>query len=100
RENENYDGLIDSYGGLDLSVLGIGSNGHIAFNEPGTIKASWTHSLWLTESTREPNQSYFGGQPRVPKKAITIGIETILASRKLIVIASGERKRAILERAM
>ncbi|HEY9775685.1 MAG TPA: glucosamine-6-phosphate deaminase [Planktothrix sp.] len=100
RHLENYDEVIAGCGGLDLTILGIGTNGHIAFNEPGTIKSSWTHSLWLTESTRQANQSYFGGQPRVPRKAITMGIETILASKKLILIASGDRKREILERAM
>jgi glucosamine-6-phosphate deaminase len=100
RHYDNYDSVISHHGGLDLTVLGIGSNGHIAFNEPGTIKQSWTHCLSLTESTREANKSYFGGQPRVPKQAITMGIETILSSKKLILIASGERKRAILERAL
>ncbi|HEY9716702.1 MAG TPA: glucosamine-6-phosphate deaminase [Trichormus sp.] len=100
KQCDHYDDLIEGYGGLDLTVLGIGSNGHIAFNEPGTIRSSWTHCLWLTESTREANKSYFGGQPRVPKQAITMGIQTILNSNKLILIASGIKKREILERAM
>lgn len=100
RHFENSDAVIAEHGGLDLTVLGIGSNGHIAFNEPGTVKQSWTHCLWLTESTRESNASYFGGQPHVPRKAVTMGLETILSSRKLILIVSGEKKRAILERAL
>lgn len=96
----DYDELIRAHGGLDLTILGIGTNGHVAFNEPGTVQESWTHCVWLTESTREANKVYFGGQKNVPKKGITMGIETILASRKLILIASGERKREILERAL
>jgi glucosamine-6-phosphate deaminase len=100
RHYDHYDQEIAQHGGLDLTILGIGSNGHIAFNEPGTPRQSWTHCLMLTEATREANKSYFGGQPRVPKQAITMGIETILNSKKLILIASGERKRAILERAL
>jgi glucosamine-6-phosphate deaminase len=100
RQYDNYDEAISSHGGLDLTVLGIGSNGHIAFNEPGTIRSSWTHCRSLTESTREANRAYFGGQPRVPKQALTMGIETILSSKKLILVASGEKKREILEKAM
>ncbi|MGH9553573.1 MAG: glucosamine-6-phosphate deaminase [Terriglobales bacterium] len=100
RDCEDYDQLIAATGGLDLTVLGIGRNGHIAFNEPGTIKESYTHCVWLTESTRSANKSYFNGQLPVPKRAITMGIETILQSRKLILIASGIEKREILERAM
>jgi glucosamine-6-phosphate deaminase len=100
KDFNDYDGIIEKHGELDLTVLGIGRNGHIAFNEPGTIKRSWTHCVWLTESTREANKSYFGGQPSVPKLGITMGIETILNSRKLILIASGDNKRDILERAM
>ncbi len=61
RHVDDYDQAIEKQGGLDLTILGIGGNGHIAFNEPGTLKESWTHCLWLTESTREANKSYFGG---------------------------------------
>lgn len=100
NDYNNYDELIESRGGLDLTVLGIGHNGHIAFNEPGTPRMSWTHSVWLTESTRHANKSYFGGQTVVPRRAVTMGIETILSSRKLILIASGRDKQEILERAM
>jgi len=100
RNQDDYDRVISDEGGLDLCVLGLGTNGHIAFNEPGTPQLSWTHCHWLTESTREANASAFGGADKVPTRAITIGIETILASRSIILIASGEKKRAALKRAL
>lgn len=100
RDHDNYDELIAKTGGLDLTVVGIGRNGHIAFNEPGTPHQSWTHCLWLTESTRKANSSIFGDLSLVPKKAITMGIATILNSRKLLLIASGQHKKEILTRAL
>jgi len=100
RQVDNYDHLIEQIGGLDLTLLGIGENGHIAFNEPGTPLDSWTHSIWLTESTRAANQSYFSKATSIPRKAVTMGIRTILASKKLILIVSGQKKREIMERAL
>ncbi|MBS1954593.1 MAG: glucosamine-6-phosphate deaminase [Cyanobacteria bacterium SZAS-4] len=97
---DDYDTLIESQGGLDLTILGLGANGHIAFNEPGTPLESYTHSIWLTESTRKANQSYFTATTTVPYRAVTMGIRTILNSRKLILIASGAHKKDILEQAL
>ncbi|HEY9678207.1 MAG TPA: glucosamine-6-phosphate deaminase [Drouetiella sp.] len=97
---DNYDELIASKGGLDLTILGLGGNGHIAFNEPGTLLNSWTHSVLLEESTRKANKSYFAASTVVPYKAVTMGIRTILGSKKLILIASGAHKKEILERAL
>ncbi len=97
---DDYDSLIAAHGGLDLTILGLGANGHIAFNEPGTPLESWTHSIWLTESTRKANQSYFAATTTVPYRAVTMGIRTILNSRKLILIASGAHKKDILEQAL
>lgn len=97
---DDYDALIKSKGGLDLTILGLGGNGHIAFNEPGTPLESWTHSIWLTESTRKANQSYFAAGTTVPYRAVTMGIRTILNSKKLILIASGAHKKGILEKAL
>jgi glucosamine-6-phosphate deaminase len=94
---ENYDHLIAEKGGLDLTVVGIGRNGHIAFNEPGTRAQSWTHCVELTESTRQANASFFSGIDNVPEHAVTMGLATIMESRKLILIASGEHKKDILE---
>ena len=97
---DNYDLLIAHQGGLDLAIVGIGRNGHIAFNEPGTPKESWTHCLFLTESTRKANASPFGSIASVPKRAITIGIRTILDSARVILVANGKDKKAILTKAL
>lgn len=98
--SENYDEVIESCGGLDLTILGIGNNGHIAFNEPGTAQSSWTHCAWLDESTRLANQTAFGGDmAAVPHRCITMGLQTIFASKHIILMASSERKRDIVERA-
>jgi glucosamine-6-phosphate deaminase len=95
---DNYDALIANRGGLDLTVLGIGTNGHIAFNEPGTPEQSWTHSIWLTESTKKANAEFFKGAP--PSNAVTMGIQTILSSRQIILMVSGTGKKTILTEAL
>jgi glucosamine-6-phosphate deaminase len=100
RFTDNYDQLVEQCGGLDLTILGLGNNGHIAFNEPLTPQLSFTHCIWLTTSTRVANQYYFEEAPVVPLRGITMGIATILASRKIILLASGEHKRDILEKAI
>lgn len=97
---DDYDGLILREGGLDLIVVGIGRNGHIAFNEPGTPRLSWTHCSRLTESTRQANAGIFGSADRVPKTAVTMGLQTILNAKKVILVASGEQKRSILKSAL
>jgi glucosamine-6-phosphate deaminase len=97
---DDYESLIQSAGGLDLIMVGIGHNGHIAFNEPGTPKPSWTHCTWLTESTRHANAGIFGSADRVPTTAVTMGVQTILAARRVFLIASGQQKHGILERAL
>lgn len=96
---DDYDRLIQEYGGLDLTIIGIGKNGHIAFNEPGTPRMSWTHCVWLEETTRQQNSANFGGIDQVPKRAITMGVETIMRSKQLILLASGESKKEILSEA-
>ena len=96
---DDYDALIAASGGLDLAVVGIGRNGHIAFNEPGTPRQSWTHSAWLTDSTRAANAAWFGSIETVPRIAVTMGIATLLSSAEIVLIASGEHKRGILTRA-
>ena len=97
---EDYEGLIERSGGLDLIMVGIGHNGHIAFDEPGTPKLSWTHCTWLTDSTRQANAPIFGSAERVPGRAVTMGIQTILAARRVFLIASGPQKHSILTRAL
>jgi glucosamine-6-phosphate deaminase len=97
---DDYDAEIQLHGGLDLTLLGIGKNGHIAFNEPGTPADSWTHSVILTESTRQANAEFFKQADQIPRRACTMGIRTILASKRIILIASGNAKKEILESAL
>jgi glucosamine-6-phosphate deaminase len=96
-ECQRYERLIVAAGGLSLTFLGLGSNGHIAFNEPGTPFDSRTHVVALSESTRKANAAFFLDQP-VPTHAITMGIGTILDSREIVLLASGARKREAIER--
>jgi glucosamine-6-phosphate deaminase len=100
RFQDNYDQVISDNGGLDCCFLGIGKNGHIAFNEPPTIKASWTHCVWLTDMTMTANKDYFPNGEEPPAKAITMGVSTILGSKKIILAAPGERKKTILQKAL
>ncbi|WLR47574.1 glucosamine-6-phosphate deaminase [Halobacillus litoralis] len=98
QECSRYEKVIDQIGPPDLQLLGIGENGHIGFNEPGTSFDSETHIVHLTDSTREANARFFESMEDVPTKAITMGIRSILKSRKIILLASGERKaEAILQ---
>ena len=96
-ECARYEQAIADAGGLALTFLGLGSNGHIAFNEPGTPFDSRTRVVALTESTRNANASFFP-PGEVPTRAITIGIGTILDSREIILLASGASKRDAVAR--
>lgn len=87
-----YEGIIDSVGPIDLQILGIGTNGHIGFNEPGTDPESLTHVAELVVSTRESNARFFPTIDEVPTHAITTGIKSILKSKKIVLIASGASK--------
>lgn len=98
-EIDDYDSLIAARGGLDLTILGLGINGHIAFNEPMAKELSWTHCVPLTRSTIEANREFFKDDGSVPSRAVTMGIQTLLASRKVILIVFGEKKREVLEKA-
>lgn len=99
-ECRRYEARIEEKGGLDLAVLGIGENGHIAFNEPGTPWASATHVAPLSEATRRAEAPRFGGLEKVPRQAITMGIRTIMNAREILLLVSGERKREILARSL
>ncbi|MED1466878.1 glucosamine-6-phosphate deaminase [Bacillus salipaludis] len=92
EEAHNYETIIDGIGGVDLQLLGIGENGHIGFNEPGTPFDRETHIVTLTESTRKANSRYFESLDHVPERAITMGIASILKSRGILLLASGESK--------
>lgn len=86
-----YDKRIEEAGGIDLQLLGIGVNGHIAFNEPGTSFDSKTNIVELTESTRTENAIYFDDPSEVPTHAITMGIQSIMKAKEIILIAFGEK---------
>ena len=78
---------------LDIQLLGVGENGHIAFNEPGTPKDSVTHVATLTDSTLGVNSQYFENDEKIPNTAITMGISSIMSAKKLVLLAFGEKKR-------
>ena len=93
-----YDALIASFGGIDLQILGIGSDGHIAFNEPGTSFDSLTHVADLAESTIVDNSRLFNDISEVPTKAVTMGLKSIMNAKKIVLIATGKNKaKAIKE---
>lgn len=92
RECSHYESLISKNNGIDLQILGIGLNGHIGFNEPGTSFASETHVVQLSPSTREANARYFNSLEEVPTQAVTMGIATIMKSKEILLLISGEQK--------
>ncbi|MFN3346222.1 MAG: glucosamine-6-phosphate deaminase [Candidatus Bipolaricaulaceae bacterium] len=100
EECRRYEALIQEAGGLDLVILGIGKNGHIAFNEPGTPFHSRTHVVELTAETRQHQAQFFGGLENVPKRAITMGIRTIMNAQEILVLVAGWGKAGILARAL
>jgi glucosamine-6-phosphate deaminase len=98
QECKRYDQVIDSIGPIDLQILGIGSNGHIGFNEPGSNPNNTTHVVELAASTRNDNAHFFGSLEEVPTHAITMGIKSILKSRRILILASGKRKAEAVKR--
>lgn len=94
-ECTDFEDLIQQSEGIDLQLLGIGSDGHIGFNEPGSSLASFTRVKALTERTRRDNARFFGGDvSQVPKLAITMGVGTILQAFHIVLLATGENKAA------
>ena len=89
---ERYEALIAKAGGVDVQILGIGSDGHLAFNEPGSSLASRTRIKTLTAQTREDNARFFGSLDDVPNHVLTQGLGTILEARHLLLIATGAGK--------
>jgi glucosamine-6-phosphate deaminase len=87
-----YENLITGAGGIDLQVLGVGSDGHIAFNEPGSSLGSRTRLKTLASETIGDNARYFGGADKVPRLAVTMGVGTILESRRCLLLAIGRPK--------
>ncbi|HID56766.1 TPA: glucosamine-6-phosphate deaminase [Candidatus Poribacteria bacterium] len=96
----NYEKMIEDAGGIDLQVLGIGRDGHIAFNEPGSSLASRTRLIALDEQTRIDNSRFFDSLDEVPRAAITMGVGTILEARMCLLLASGEKKAEVVAKAI
>lgn len=97
---QKYEEAIKATGGIDLQLLGIGSNGHIAFNEPGSVGDSRTRTVDLTDRTIKDNARFFQNESEVPKKAITMGIGTILEARKIVLLATGKNKAEAVAQAI
>lgn len=97
EQGKKYDALIRSLGGVDLQLLGIGRDGHIGFNEPCGEFVKGTHCVELTQDTREANARFFGSVELVPKTAYTMGILDIMQARRVLMIATGSSKAAILK---
>lgn len=97
---ERYEALLREAGGVDLQVLGIGSDGHLAFNEPGSSLASLTRIKTLTAQTRADNARFFGSADEVPRHVLTQGLGTILRARHLLLLASGAGKAAAVAAAV
>ena len=94
-----YNRLIRDLGGIDLQLLGMGHNGHIAFNEPGDDFGLETHVVDLTDSTIDANQRFFESRDEVPRHALSMGIKNIMNARRILMVVSGEEKADIVCRA-
>ncbi|MBE5859865.1 MAG: glucosamine-6-phosphate deaminase [Butyrivibrio sp.] len=95
-----YEELIEKAGGIDLQLLGIGTDGHIGFNEPDDFFEPLTHVVSLTESTIKANTRFFESEDDVPRKAITIGIKTIMQAKKVLLIVNGKNKADAVKEAV
>ena len=94
-----YEREIADAGGIDLQILGIGTNGHVGFNEPAATLECRAHKVTLKPETRRSNATLFGGDPKqVPPEALTVGMATILHSRAIVLLATGRSKAPCIER--
>jgi len=99
EECRRYEHAIMAAGGIDIQILGIGTNGHVGFNEPGRALQSRTHRVKLKPETRRSNASLFGGDPKqVPSEALSMGMTTILQAEAVILLAHGKSKADCIER--
>lgn len=92
-ECKAYDEAVKAAGGIDIQILGIGRNGHIAFNEPDTALIASTHKTGLTADTIDANSRFFESADMVPKHALTMGMASIFAAKKIILLANGKSKK-------
>ncbi|MDD3169130.1 MAG: glucosamine-6-phosphate deaminase [Eubacteriales bacterium] len=100
EECDQYDALIESLGGIDLQLLGLGHKGHIGFNEPDEAFEKLTHCVRLKETTRKANARFFEKEDQVPKKAITMGIKSIMQAKRIVLCVSGAHKAEILNQVL
>jgi len=96
---DDYNAIIESMGGVDLQLLGLGHNGHIGFNEPSDHFEKKTHCVDLTPSTIEANKRFFASEADVPRQAYTMGCQTIMNAKSVLVVVSGEDKADIVAKA-
>lgn len=96
QECRNYSALIKQHGGLDLQLLGIGTNGHIGFNEPGTAFDSRTHVVELSANTIRDNSRFFDDKSQMPTSAITMGIQDIMEAKEILLLATGAHKAEVM----
>ena len=96
EECRRYEALIQSLGGVDLQLLGIGRNGHIGFNEPSDSFPPVVHTVQLTESTIQANKRFFESRDEVPRHALSMGIKNIMNARRILMVVSGEEKADIV----
>ncbi len=99
-ECRRYEAAIRDHGGIDLQLLGIGRTGHIGFNEPLSAMLSRTRAKALSPQTIEQNASFFGGPEHMPKRAITMGVGTILECKRCVLLATGREKASVIARAV
>lgn len=95
-ECARYEKVIKDLGGIDVQLLGIGNNGHIGFNEPNDCFDKTTHEVALTQSTIDANTRFFSSADEVPKTAISMGVQTIMQAKKIVLIANGPAKADII----
>ena len=95
-----FEEAVRARGGIEISVVGIGLNGHLGFNEPPSGPEDRTRVVALTEASIGSNAAYWGGRDQVPPQALTAGMDLLLAAHRTLLVASGERKREILHRAV
>lgn len=94
-----YNEILSSVGTVDIQLLGLGHNGHIGFNEPGSIFEKETHCVTLTDQTIQANRRFFESEEDVPRQAYTMGIKTIMSARQILVVVSGADKADIVKKA-
>lgn len=99
-ECERYDNIIKTRGPIDLQLLGLGENGHIGFNEPDAFFAKGTHKVKLTDSTIEANSRLFDSIDEVPKFAYSMGTQSIMQAKSILLIASGEKKADAIKKTL